>query len=962
MGNCVRAKVRTVLAQHGDLVERGAELAAIADLIERARSGASGVALVEGPAGVGKTRLLQAVAELAAGEPVSVFQARGGELERSFAFGVTVQLFGGAVAALDSDQRAIVLSGAAELAIELIDPRGSANAWAVGSQEALFSRLHGLYWLCMGLAARQPLVLVVDDAHWADEASLQWLLFMARRLGDVPVTLVLGARPAGRGDWPEPLMMLRNEANVVVIRPEPLTEQASRILIRRLLGGEVEEAFCAACHGATGGNPFLLSELLASVRADGIAPTAAAASQIRSLAPEGIMRSIVVRLGRMSREAAVLARCVAVLGAEAELRHAAALAGLDASAAAAAADELADAGLLDGVRPLRLVHPVVRTALYSELPAAERAQLHARAACLLADEAADLDAIAVHLVASEPAGEQRTIDLLLKAGARALARGSPTTAASYLRRALGEPPATDQRALVLRRLGVIETRLGDPAAAEHVGEAMTLTSKPRQRAALALELSVGHLVAGGWGEAVGTLEQAICQTEEHDRELRWQLEAQLLNIARTDSVHVDVARRHLERIPRDLPGETPGERLILAELAWDALLGGAPIDTVNDLATRALGDGQRIAEQVRGSLSVLNAIWTLALGDQHQLAMDAYDQLIRRTRREGSPILFALISSRRSQLHYLRGEIPDAIADARASIDAGSQFGQSLLVGGLYARLIDALLEAGDAHGAEQALASSGFAEKIPQRWQFFPLIHSRGRLRLAHGQTQAGINDLLAGSELLAGLGVTSPASTHCRCTAAVALAGAGRRAEAHQLLADELEAARRFGAHATVGISLRAAGVIEGGNDGIQYLREAVGHLEQSPARLEHARALAELGAALRRSGKRREAQQTLRLALDLADRCGGKAVAEQARAELLITGAKPRRARITGVEALTASERRVARLAAQGLTNRQIAQALFVSLPTVVTHLSHCYQKLNIGSREQLASALGGLRPTG
>ena len=215
---------------------------------------------------------------------------------------------------------------------------------------------------------------------------------------------------------------------------------------------------------------------------------------------------------------------------------------------------------------------------------------------------------------------------------------------------------------------------------------------------------------------------------------------------------------------------------------------------------------------------------------------------------------------------------------------------------------------------------------------------------------------------KLLAGLGVTSPVSTHCRCTAAVALAGTGRRAEAHQLLASELEAARRFGAHGTVGISLRAAGVIEGGSDGIQYLREAVGHLEQSPARLEHARALAELGGSLRRSGKRREAQQTLRLALDLADRCGGNAVAEQARSELLITGAKPRRARITGVEALTASERRVAQLAAQGLTNRQIAQALFVSLPTVVTHLSHCYQKLNIGSREQLTSALAGLRPTG
>jgi|SRR5215207_9340345 len=148
---------------------------------------------------------------------------------------------------------------------------------------------------------------------------------------------------------------------------------------------------------------------------------------------------------------------------------------------------------------------------------------------------------------------------------------------------------------------------------------------------------------------------------------------------------------------------------------------------------------------------------------------------------------------------------------------------------------------------------------------------------------------------------------------------------------------------------------GVIEGGSAGIDHLREAVAQLERSPSRLQHARALADLGAALRRDGKRRDAQQPLRQALDLADRCGGKAVADQARAELLITGARPRRARISGVEALTASERRVAQLAAEGLTNRQIAQALFVSHPTVVTHLGHCYQKLNISSREQLAGAL-------
>jgi DNA-binding CsgD family transcriptional regulator len=316
--------------------------------------------------------------------------------------------------------------------------------------------------------------------------------------------------------------------------------------------------------------------------------------------------------------------------------------------------------------------------------------------------------------------------------------------------------------------------------------------------------------------------------------------------------------------------------------------------------------------------------------------------------------MFALLSSRRSQVHLFHGAIPDAIADARAAIDAGMEFDR--LLPDLCAALIDAQLEAGDIDGAEQALLTIGVGEEIPRTPRFLELFQSRGRLRLAQGDAQAGIKDLLAGCELLVGPGIASPASGHCRSNTAIALARVGRYDEARQLLDADLDAARRFGAHSAVGISLRATGMITGGSAGLAYLREAVGHLEQSPARLEHARALAELGAALRRTGKRREAQQTLRQALDLADRCGGQAVARQARAELMITGARPRRARLAGVEALTASERRVAQLAAQGMTNRQIAQALFVSQPTIVTHLSHCYQKLNITSRQQLTGVLG------
>jgi DNA-binding CsgD family transcriptional regulator len=309
----------------------------------------------------------------------------------------------------------------------------------------------------------------------------------------------------------------------------------------------------------------------------------------------------------------------------------------------------------------------------------------------------------------------------------------------------------------------------------------------------------------------------------------------------------------------------------------------------------------------------------------------------------------------RSQLHYYRGAIPDAIADARAAVDANAHFGWTVGLPSLYANLANALLEAGDVIGAEQALASCGLGEEIPPMLLFCDLIRSRARVRIAQGNAEAGVKDMIACHELLASFGIANPAGMYCRSTAAVALAGLGRTDEARQLVADELALARRFGAPGAIGICMRAAAVVEGGPTGIELLREALSYLERSPARLEHARALADLGAALRRAGRRSDARTALRRALDIADRCGGSAVAEYAREELVVAGARPRRARLTGVEALTASERRVAQLAAGGLTNRQIAQALFVSHPTVVTHLRHCYEKLAINSREQLREAL-------
>jgi DNA-binding CsgD family transcriptional regulator len=181
------------------------------------------------------------------------------------------------------------------------------------------------------------------------------------------------------------------------------------------------------------------------------------------------------------------------------------------------------------------------------------------------------------------------------------------------------------------------------------------------------------------------------------------------------------------------------------------------------------------------------------------------------------------------------------------------------------------------------------------------------------------------------------------------------GDREQARRLTTEEVALAHTWGAPRALSVALRTLGHVERGDKGLALLEQAVDVVANSPARLEHARARTELGAALHRPNRRSQAREHLRRALDLATRCGAGPLAARAETELRATGARPRRIALRGVESLTSSERRVAELAAQGPTNREIAQALFVTPRTVEVHLTNAYRKLGISSRSQLANAL-------
>ena len=931
------------------LLEREPELAEITRHIEAAGAGEGGVVLLEGPAGIGKTALLAAACERAGELGMQTRAARAGELESGLPWAVVRSLFEPALAAASRAERRRLLGGAAALA--RIALRSSAPRRPPLAAETLGAALHGLYWLTANTAARRSLLIAVDDAHWADMPSLRWLAYLAVRLEDLPVLVVATIRPPAGAAHSGSLSTIARAG--IVLRPSPLSRQASASVVRAAIGRDATADFCDACHAATGGNPFLLRSLARELAKRGVVPDDVAAARVRGTRSEAISRAIVTRLAGLAEAARELASAVAVYGAPTSLGAAAALAQLDEDAASAAADALAAEGLIADTEPLEFVHPIVRTAVYTGIPSYQRVRWHARAAHVLDEAEAPTDQIAVHLLVVEPGGDPTVVAILRAAAADALAAGAPEPAIAYLERALAEPPSARMRVATLHELGVAETSLRGPACVEHLRAALALASKPGERGEIARHLAVPLMHSGAIPEVVELLERTTAEIPEEDGELRLMLEADLIGAGRLDPALRGAAMARVAALAAaDLEGRTLGERVALSAVALEA---GSPQRTAAEtieFAQRALGDGRLLAEAGVESPSFWYATGALILADGYELAEPVVESALSEASSRGSDVGSALGFCFRALLGYRTGRLAEAEADARhaVAVDPGSRWAASVYA---LAFLIDVLLDRGRPEEAAEAIEQSRLGGSTQALLPLLVLRHNYGRLRLALGDTEGGLADLRpAAAQLDAGR--FPPHLWPWRSAHAIALAGVGERDEARRLAHEELELTRAFGAPRTLGVSLRAWGLV-GPGDGVESLREAVAVLASSGAVLEQARALIDLGAALRRAGGRSRSVDSLREGLDLAHRCGAGALMARAREELLAAGAKPRRDALRGRDALTASELRTARMAAQGLANRQIAQALFVSLRTVETHLTHAYQKLGIGSREALPRAL-------
>jgi DNA-binding CsgD family transcriptional regulator len=925
------------------LLERDQQLAELGAYVEEAHGGRGALVVLEAPAGVGKTALLSAACERARGAGATVLEAVGDELEHELAFGVARQLLAGTVR--DNPE---LLEGPAELAGPVLGFPGREPA---AGGDALGAAMHGLHWLCVGLSEVRPLVLAIDDAHWADPASLRFLAYLARRIEPLPALAVVSTRtgePERRA-----VESLNPPQGVHRISLAPLSADASTTLLRSLLP-EVGDYFCAACHEATGGNPFLIRELCRALVADGVDPALASPADLEGLSLEDVARAVLARAAGLPAPAGELAQAIALFPGGAEPRHAAKVAGVDPETAATAADALIAQGVLEpGAPPLRFLHPLIRTAIYADMPSGRRAVAHARAAETLLEEGVQPEQIATHVLASQPEGRAVFADVLARAGSDALEIGAPDAAIRYLRRALDEPPPAETRPGLTHALGIAELTAGAPQAVERLADAVEATPDPETRARMAIDLARAMGLAGRALDGVAALDEAVEATR--DPQLRLELEAEAQWLLWQIPQGIEAYRSRLDKLPDDLPGDTLAEQIILCYKANEALVQLSSADRVRELGRRAIAGTRLVDGGLQAGAPSSFAITALALVDELDAARQFVDELIRSYRQAGILVGLPMIHADAAELALFAGDVRRAeqealeslvVLDGQPPMHPAWRWARGCLVG--------ALLE-------QQRLdEAAGIAPD--DEWPFvdaFAVMECawRGRLRAARGQVAEATADLDRVAEWAKSHGLRDPGGdlVFWRGDLALLRQREGRIEEALELTDGLLADARRIGADGMVGDALRFAALVREGEERGEMLSSAVEYLARSPRRLVHGKALVDLGESLRRLGHRADARAPLREGMEIARRCGAAGLQRRALDELRASGGRLRTPALRGIDALTPSEQRVAQLAARGLTNRQIGEELWLARSTVEMHLRNTYRKLEIRSRTELAEAL-------
>jgi DNA-binding CsgD family transcriptional regulator len=944
------------------LLEREDALEAIETVLDAAGAGAGLALLLVGHPGMGKTRLHEASLDGARDRGLRVLRAAGTELEQNLAFGIAAQVARASLSDLKPRDRRAILEGTPALVQGLLGS-GLLEPAAEPARDLAVS--HALFSLMADALESGPGLLAIDDLHWSDPSSLEFVLYLLQRLDELPLSIAMTMRPGLHEEVSDLLDVIATHRHVRVETLTPLGSDAVHTLVKNALGQRAERGLVQVCEEATAGNPFYVHELLLALQEEQGLDAGQLTEHARSLAPDAVTRSVRVRVGRLGPDAGALARAVAVLGEDVPVRHAAALADLDIDRAGTAADALASVEVLLAREPLRFVHPLVRHSVERDIPASELATQHLNAAALLDREHADAERVAAHLLVGRAQGDQWVVQRLRTAAEEAAGRGAFRSAVRYLERALAEPPSTDARGDVLAELGSAEASLGLPEAADHLAAAAQTVSDPHRRAQLALRR--GHAL-----HAQGLHEQSAAAYEAGLTDLGGKPEQPdslecydalqtgfVATAALVPALQAESVRRSSQLVDRALSAprghgpRTQGQRQLLAQAAIHASFAGRPAQDVAELAEQAWEDGRLLEAETADGIAWTLLTTAFTLAGELERAIEVSDVALADARRISSPRAFATASYVRGLPGLWQGHVSQAMGDLEAALDT-RRFGWRQFGRAAAAHYALCLLEVGALDRAEETLANDAPA-RASADMEDAVRMYALAELRRHQGRFPEALDTALAAGEL-AEQHVPHLGYAMWRGSAAQSALALGDEGQARRLAQEMVERAERTGVLHQRIRALRVHGLSLGGPAGLQSLQAAVEFGLSAPPRLETIRALIELGSALRRANERAAAREPLQRAADLANEGGASALYERARVELSASGGRPRReALLSGPASLTPSERRIAELAAAGQSNRQIAQALFVTPKTVEYHLRNAYRKLGIQGRGGLAEAL-------
>ncbi|MEV6594455.1 ATP-binding protein [Streptomyces acidicola] len=873
------------------LWERDAELATIEEAIDalrQDRASRGGLLVFKGEAGIGKTALLAEARRLAEERGCTVWSARGGETVTSVPFNVVRQLMQPALLSLMPDEAREYLGdwydiagpalGVAAPGDRLADPQGVCDGLI-----AAVSRLARRDW---------PLVLLIDDAHWADRETLHWLAAFAERLDELSVLVVVARRPADvTGERADLLDGVAASARLTAPL-SALTPEATAGLTRDTVGEHADAPFCREVWAVTGGNPYETVELLAKVQDSQLEPVEPSAAELRALNHSARGRGLVARLEGLGLDATRCAWAAAILGTGITVELVATLATLSPDEAVHCVRLLGAARILTETDPatrqvgdgdLEFVHPLIATAVYNSIPPTMRTAMHGVAAAIVTASGLGAAAASRHLLQVQPDGDREVVEQMRAAAREHLVIGAPDAARRCLERALLEPPEPDIHAEVLYELGCA-TLLTSPATTiEYLQSALAmpgLGGDTRVDAVVRLSQALVH--NGQLEDAVRTIDEEAARLGPGPAQLRLRAVHYMWEGLHPGEDHLPECSEELAVLAATCSGRNNSERALLILRGFDLLTRGDNAEEVVEYCDRALVGG-RLAPGLGwtdtewGIEPLLMLATAYAYADRLDQAESLYAEALRAYESAGwSGGHLALAHAYVGLGHRRRGRLRDAEASLRASLRIAERVGRRLpLYWTVTCNLVETLLARGHVDEAWEIAEGYGFAPPYPSTIVLPDPRSIRARLLLATGRREEGINELEGAEKAAVASGHHNTVVAPWSSDLARALASEDPR-RAAELSAAVRRQAERFGTDTAIGEALRLAAALETGQRATSLHAQAVSYLSASPCAYEHAAARIDYAIAIRSA-------EELHKGLTLATACGADGLVARARRAL-------------------------------------------------------------------------------